>query len=209
MKRVMKPKFSLGLGPSDDRFVARNFSPVLSKNSLFPSFFATSFLDGRLFLGSEEDAKNAPALITRILNLAEECHPIEKENLKTMWIKWRDHSDQPICDDLCRALVFIHQSISDGQPILVHCKKGVSRSATVVIAYIMCYHYYLLEKMSDVNSRETHTNSELMFRRAFDYVKSKRIEVSPNIGFCLELVSFSNFMLYFSMIFYFLIFVKK
>ncbi len=50
----------------------------------------------------------------------------------------------------------------------VHCQAGVSRSASIVIAYVM----YKLK---------------LNFDDAFDYVRQKRNLISPNIGFILQL----------------------
>ncbi|KAJ3211871.1 dual specificity phosphatase 12, partial [Clydaea vesicula] len=60
--------------------------------------------------------------------------------------------------------------------ILVHCNAGVSRSAAVIIAYIM--------KINNLNYVE-----------AFDFVKSKYSKASPNLGFLaqLELYHLMNF----------------
>ena len=52
--------------------------------------------------------------------------------------------------------------------IFVHCKAGKSRSATVVVAYLI-----LFEGMKQ--------------RDAYDYVKNLRPEVSPNLGFVMVL----------------------
>lgn len=59
---------------------------------------------------------------------------------------------------------FIHSKLSAGQSVLVHCKAGVGRSATVVIAYLLKYHS---DKYTDVNA-------------AFDFVKSKRSVIHLN-----------------------------
>jgi len=48
--------------------------------------------------------------------------------------------------------------------VLVHCHMGVSRSATVVIAYLMKYFHM------------TH-------REAYNFVKKKRSVINPNEGF--------------------------
>jgi dual specificity phosphatase 12 len=55
--------------------------------------------------------------------------------------------------------------------VLVHCFRGRSRSATVVIAYLMYKHHYKLEK-------------------AFFKVKSKRDCINPHIGFLAQLKLF-------------------
>jgi protein-tyrosine phosphatase len=50
------------------------------------------------------------------------------------------HTDTPAEDITCvlyDSLDFIHKALSSGGRILVHCSQGVSRSATLVIAYMM------------------------------------------------------------------------
>lgn len=66
------------------------------------------------------------------------------------------------------ATEFIHSWISREQPVLVHCRAGVSRSASVVIAYLIAYHGYSLHD-------------------AFFLVRSHRSIVTPNIGFMEKL----------------------
>ncbi|XP_049591679.1 dual specificity protein phosphatase 13A family protein [Syngnathus scovelli] len=39
------------------------------------------------------------------------------------------------------AAAFIHQALTSGGRILVHCAVGVSRSATLVLAYLMIHHH--------------------------------------------------------------------
>ncbi|PRP83472.1 putative dual specificity phosphatase, catalytic domain protein [Planoprotostelium fungivorum] len=62
---------------------------------------------------------------------------------------------------------FITEALNTGS-ILVHCQKGVSRSSTVVMAYLM--------KLKDIG-----------FNEAADFVISKRPIVCPNIGFMRQL----------------------
>jgi protein-tyrosine phosphatase len=59
---------------------------------------------------------------------------------------------------------FIHHHVLKGHSVLVHCQMGISRSATVVIAYLMKHH--------DM-SRDT----------AYRYVKERRPKIDPNPGF--------------------------
>lgn len=65
-------------------------------------------------------------------------------------------------------LGFIHEAVEQGGGVLVHCNAGVSRSATLVIAYIMKY-------------------QKLRFEHALDKVKSVRPSVKPNDGFLKQL----------------------
>jgi protein-tyrosine phosphatase len=59
---------------------------------------------------------------------------------------------------------FIYNAIASGGKVLVHCWAGVSRSATIVIAYLMRMH-------------------EMQLGLAFNLVRTKRMIVNPNHGF--------------------------
>nr|VZI33198.1 unnamed protein product [Spirometra erinaceieuropaei] len=55
---------------------------------------------------------------------------------KRLYIKLADDPSQNILSVLEEALLFVEENIQEGA-VLVHCLAGVSRSATIVIAYIM------------------------------------------------------------------------
>lgn len=61
-----------------------------------------------------------------------------------------------------KAVEFVATKITANESVLVHCKAGRGRSATVVVAYLMKYHNY-----ATVND-------------AFDFVKSKRSVINLN-----------------------------
>ena len=63
--------------------------------------------------------------------------------------------------DSCVA--YIEEGIKEGGNVLVHCAMGVSRSATVVVAFLM-------------------KNKGMKRDEAIDWVKSKR-HINPNKGF--------------------------
>eukprot|EP01095_Lingulamoeba_sp_RSL-Kostka_P007263 TRINITY_DN2298_c1_g1_i3.p1 TRINITY_DN2298_c1_g1~~TRINITY_DN2298_c1_g1_i3.p1 ORF type:complete len:180 (+),score=76.85 TRINITY_DN2298_c1_g1_i3:163-702(+) len=68
---------------------------------------------------------------------------------------------------------YIESNRKKGNPVLVHCMAGVSRSATVVIGYLMNNHGYDVEE-------------------AYEFVKSRRERVKPNIGFMKELIKLND-----------------
>lgn len=73
------------------------------------------------------------------------------------------------------ALLFssTEEAYQSGQGVLVHCQAGVSRSATIVIAYLM---KHTLMTMTD----------------AYKYVRSRRPVVSPNLNFMGQLLEFER-----------------
>ncbi len=71
------------------------------------------------------------------------------------------------------AFSFIDSAAGPNQAVLVYCQKGISRSPSVVIGYLMARRSY-------------------SFERAFDLVKRRRPVVDPNLGFCAQLSSQSR-----------------
>jgi len=65
----------------------------------------------------------------------------------------------------------IHDLLSKGDNVLVHCVAGVSRSATMIIAYLIKY-----RKMG--------------YHAAFNFVKNNRPIIWPNDGFRNQLMDF-------------------
>jgi hypothetical protein len=51
-----------------------------------------------------------------------------------------DHVGQPLLPTIDGALQYLHSCVASGQPILVNCQMGVSRSTSVVMAYLIQYH---------------------------------------------------------------------
>lgn len=134
-----------------------------------------------LFLGAQSDAANFAALqslgIKRILNVAGECSvdTCIAAKLQVKSVPLRDHSDEDIAAHFDECISFIREGVERGERVLVHCRMGVSRSTTMVIAYLMRY---------GVDERHA---APLRYGDAFDFVKALRPQVSPNLGFVLSL----------------------
>ena len=90
-----------------------------------------------LTLGSRQDALDAELLdacgIQALLSLEPVAPPPGIQCQLHLTLRDR----QPMAaDTLERALDFIHQQINAGRRVLVHCQMGISRSPTLVAAYL-------------------------------------------------------------------------
>lgn len=104
--------------------------------------------------------------ISNIITANQEDINIDKTNGKVniLRLNWIDDINQSIYPKIIDAYEFIDKHLSNGEKVLVHCMAGMSRSATVVI-------YYMMKKF------------KIPFKRAYDIVKSKRPIVDINKGF--------------------------
>eukprot|EP00455_Lapot_gusevi_P057403 TRINITY_DN9770_c0_g1_i3.p1 TRINITY_DN9770_c0_g1~~TRINITY_DN9770_c0_g1_i3.p1 ORF type:complete len:129 (-),score=25.76 TRINITY_DN9770_c0_g1_i3:104-490(-) len=79
-----------------------------------------------------------------------------------------DDADYDIGAHFDAAADFIHDCVSRQSTLLVHCMAGASRSASLVLYYLM--------KHQNMN-----------FQQAFTFAKEKRPQVCPNEGFMCAL----------------------
>ena len=140
-----------------------------------------------LYLSSETPAKNLTLLkqlhINHILNLTGFKHHTNELRFKfdypteftILHIKIADEMNVKISDHFDEALRFISDSIDKDRSnrILVHCEAGISRSSTIVIAYLMQYHHQSL-------------------KNAYTYVKQRKNNIGPNLNFLKQLIQFEK-----------------
>ncbi|KAL4284043.1 hypothetical protein GQ457_16G027170 [Hibiscus cannabinus] len=130
-----------------------------------------------LFLGSLGDASNKSALkssnVTHILTVANLSVPSYPNEFVYKIIEVADREDTNLMQYFDECFGFIDEAKRLGGGVLVHCFMGISRSATVVIAYLMKKH-------------------GMRFSRALEHVKRRRPQVSPNPGFVLQLQHFEK-----------------
>ncbi|KAH7442747.1 hypothetical protein KP509_03G102200 [Ceratopteris richardii] len=88
-------------------------------------------------------------------------------------VEVRDSADVNLEEHFEECFSFIDEARQNGNAVLVHCFAGRSRSVSIVIAYLM-------------------KTYGMKFMEAFDDVRSKRSQASPNPGFCLQLKKFER-----------------
>ena len=129
-----------------------------------------------LYLGSLDAAQDIRLLerfdITCVLSITDNTRSIGpyRKNINHRKINLPDSCAVEIIHLIPNCLQFIHESLKAGKNILVHCFAGISRSATMVIAYIMVKY-------------------SLNFDSAKNLVREKRSCVWPNQGFERQLKS--------------------
>jgi protein-tyrosine phosphatase len=112
-------------------------------------------------------------LVISVLNEDEYSrYMCEKEDLEEReWIRLAVEDDENA--DLSKYFFQIHTIISDAvkedKKILVHCAAGISRSPSIIIAYLM------IENKWD-------------YEKAYEFVKLKRWFIKPNNGFVKQLL---------------------
>ena len=126
-----------------------------------------------LYLGNYKHSSDNKELkklkINYILNCAIECHNYNlPKNVKELHLKVKDIDTFEILYYFDIANEFINKCKLMGGICLVHCKLGVSRSTTFVIAYLMKY-------------------ANLTTDEALEFVKNKRSSIKPNDGFMRQL----------------------
>ena len=131
-----------------------------------------------LYLGNYKHSSDNKELkklkINYILNCAIECHNYNlPKNIKELHLKVKDSETFDILNYFDIANEFINKCKLMGGICLVHCKLGVSRSTTFVIAYLIKY-------------------ANLTTDEAFAFVKSKRSSIKPNDGFMRQLYMYER-----------------
>ena len=134
-----------------------------------------------LFLGSMESCHSLDTLrdnnITGIVNCCPKRCPNahERDQIDYCIVSVNDDAHANIAIWFRSATLFIHRHLTttQGGKCLVHCQYGVSRSATIVIAYLMEYLKYSLEE-------------------AYVMTKSRRPQANPNEGFWRQLQAYEK-----------------
>jgi protein-tyrosine phosphatase len=108
---------------------------------------------------------------THVLTVLE----IKPDHKYDKWIQMEDKEDAQIMKSFDDAADWIHQQLTSSlkSNVLVHCFAGISRSPTIVAAYLIKYHQYSAQK-------------------AMDLIRCYRPIVDPNRGFLSQLCTYAD-----------------
>jgi len=131
-----------------------------------------------LYISSYNATKNKALLeknkITHIINCAADfCENVFESENKYTYLSFylKDHVLENIECIFYECIKFIDNVKEKGGRVLVHCIQGISRSVTLVMAYLIY-------------------KNKLTYDKAFNIVQNKREISSPNFGFSIQLQNF-------------------
>ncbi|KAF8900939.1 protein-tyrosine phosphatase-like protein [Mucidula mucida] len=137
---------------------------------ILPATPSSSRPTGALYLGSmaalHESENLSRANITHLVQVLDApWHPFsEKAGFHSYKIDIMDVSTADLKPHLEKVCEYIEAAMRRGESVLVHCQQGISRSASVVIAYLI-------------------RNRGMSYDNAFALVRRQRACVKPNAGF--------------------------
>jgi len=130
-----------------------------------------------LWLGDMMSAHNEELLkkygITHVVCAVYAHDPPFPNSFKYLNLPLIDSDDEDIGAYFDETAEWIQTAILDGGTVLVHCMAGVSRSATIVSAYLM-------------KARSINVDESML------YIKSRRSKVNPNPGFVKQLILYES-----------------
>jgi predicted protein tyrosine phosphatase len=140
----------------------------------------------RLFIGSQDAAASwrnmSRAGVTHVVNAASAgvpCFFRERGDITYLELAWYDTPEHAaeVRTALLDGVAWIHSALQAGGTVLVHCNAGVSRSSTLVLAYLLLY----LD--SGPHEHDPTMSSLLSYDDALALLRSSRPCVRPNAGF--------------------------
>ncbi|UJR16595.1 hypothetical protein I4U23_003495 [Adineta vaga] len=135
----------------------------------------SEILDSWLFQSDWQHANNSPLLdslsITHIVNVTDkilvdqlrEIHHVPSKNGRSAELSQSFQATN----------TFLDRCHQQGYRVLVHCERGVSRSSTIILAYLMHHKKWNVSQ-------------------AFEYLLTRRQQASPNHVLLLQLIRYEN-----------------
>jgi hypothetical protein len=140
-------------------------------------FDTSTIIEGFLYLGAKgvtaDREKLATMNIKYIIGVSEDPPPEYGKDMEYLHINIGDTPTDDISPYFGPSYDFIEQARLEGKGVLVHCTMGMSRSATLVLAYLI-------------------RHNDMSLADAISYMKARRPVASPNPGFMTQLIQFEQ-----------------
>ena len=145
--------------------------------SFRPGLYIVEVVPG-LFMGDLSTSQNFTILrekkIDVIINLcAKNEERVTCDEIQYIDFKLSDREDFEILGHFDHICSLIHEKIEQNQKVFVHCQKGISRSPTIMMAYMIRY-------------------QQTGYENAFDQLKKLSPNVGPNFSFLLDLQTYEK-----------------
>jgi len=127
-----------------------------------------------IWLGSLESACDRHGLkmhnVQNVVSAVYDINPIFPDDPELLYLKVPviDKPTADIAKHFDRAIDFIDTAVKKKQGVLIHCVYGISRSSTLVCAYLVRKH-------------------GMSVKAAIEHVKKRRPQAEPNSGFLIQL----------------------
>lgn len=118
-------------------------------------------------------ARIAEMGLTCVVNATTELPNAPLEGVRVVAVRVPDEPSADLASHLVDAADLIHEEVSRGGRVLVHCVAGVSRSPALVLAYLV-------------------RHCGMALREAFLHVRAARPSARPNSGFFSQLIEFER-----------------
>ena len=132
-------------------------------------------LDNFLYLSNYKAASNILELeknnIKYIINCSGDICENICDYINYLTLNLKDNTKENIECVFYKCIDFINQCKKENKKILIHCLQGISRSATITIAYLIY-------------------NNKMNVDKAFNFIQKKRKIINPNLNFFLQLELF-------------------
>ena len=133
-----------------------------------------------LYIGTVGSATNLKQLekykITHIICCAQIVKSFFPNKFKYLNLNILDSDKTNIKQHFEKSNEFIDEAMKNNGNVLVHCHAGMSRSSTILIAYLI-------------------KSQKMNFEKALELLKSKREKVNPNSGFTEQLKEYEKVIL--------------
>jgi protein-tyrosine phosphatase len=135
----------------------------------------SKILDSWLFQGTWEQANDSTILeslaITHIVNVTDRI--LSNQSRQMLHIRSKNGRLAELSTSFHETNAFLDTCHQQGNRVLVHCERGVSRSSTIILAYLMHHKKWTVAQ-------------------AFEYLLTKRQKASPNHVLLLQLIRYEN-----------------